>query len=126
MASESAQDLQTADHFIYVTQVYFCGTYPSPRSQAFQDLTRGFCSHVYLPQSPCPCAGLLTRFLLDAVVLWDWIISLPREYLFVRVVPLVSRIHPQHLAFCRFGERTGPLLRLRISSAGKYMRRFDC
>ncbi|KJA28378.1 hypothetical protein HYPSUDRAFT_697811 [Hypholoma sublateritium FD-334 SS-4] len=45
MASESAQDLQTADHFIYVTQVYFCAMY--------------------------------------AVVLWDWIISLPREYRFV-------------------------------------------
>ncbi|KAF8078929.1 hypothetical protein FPV67DRAFT_1466873 [Lyophyllum atratum] len=35
----------TAEHFIYVTQVYFCGTY--------------------------------------AVVIWDWIISLPREYRFV-------------------------------------------
>ncbi|KDR85774.1 hypothetical protein GALMADRAFT_1325360 [Galerina marginata CBS 339.88] len=39
----SAAELLTADHFIYVTQVYFC----------------------------------------DAVVLWDWIISLPREYRFV-------------------------------------------
>ncbi|KAF7784119.1 hypothetical protein Agabi119p4_284 [Agaricus bisporus var. burnettii] len=35
----------TADHFIYVTQVYFCAMY--------------------------------------AVVLWDWIISLPREYRFI-------------------------------------------
>ncbi|KAF8971753.1 hypothetical protein BDZ97DRAFT_1913662 [Flammula alnicola] len=38
-----SDDLTTADHFIFVTQVYFC----------------------------------------DAVVLWDWIISLPREYRFV-------------------------------------------
>ncbi|KAF9535594.1 hypothetical protein CPB83DRAFT_21382 [Crepidotus variabilis] len=42
MAQES---LDTAQHFIYVTQVYFCAMY--------------------------------------AVVLWDWIISLPREYRFV-------------------------------------------
>ncbi|KAK2461409.1 hypothetical protein APHAL10511_005872 [Amanita phalloides] len=42
----SAQDsLATAEHFIYVTQVYFCAMY--------------------------------------AVVVWDWIISLPREYRFI-------------------------------------------
>ncbi|KAF5312162.1 hypothetical protein D9619_002568 [Psilocybe cf. subviscida] len=40
-----SDDLDTAQHFIYVTQVYFCAMY--------------------------------------AVVLWDWIISLPREYRFV-------------------------------------------
>ncbi|KAF8634974.1 hypothetical protein AX15_000697 [Amanita polypyramis BW_CC] len=41
-----AQDsLATAEHFIYVTQVYFCAMY--------------------------------------AVVVWDWIISLPREYRFI-------------------------------------------
>ncbi|KAH6917014.1 hypothetical protein BKA70DRAFT_319824 [Coprinopsis sp. MPI-PUGE-AT-0042] len=54
--------LETADHFIYVTQVYFCAMY--------------------------------------AVVLWDWIISLPREYRFV------WRTHwtPVKLAylFCRY------------------------
>ncbi|KIK07231.1 hypothetical protein K443DRAFT_129234 [Laccaria amethystina LaAM-08-1] len=43
MDTPSPKDLATADHFIYVTQVYFC----------------------------------------DAVVLWDWIISLHREYRFV-------------------------------------------
>ncbi|KAF8910175.1 hypothetical protein CPB84DRAFT_1672890 [Gymnopilus junonius] len=42
MSSDQAS-AETAEHFIYVTQVYFC----------------------------------------DAVVLWDWIISLPREYNFV-------------------------------------------
>ncbi|KAF8346936.1 hypothetical protein F5887DRAFT_958524 [Amanita rubescens] len=42
----SAQDsLATAEHFIYVTQVYFCAMY--------------------------------------AVVVWDWLISLPREYRFI-------------------------------------------
>ncbi|KAF8808162.1 hypothetical protein BYT27DRAFT_7099218 [Phlegmacium glaucopus] len=43
MDPHSKDSIETADHFIYVTQVYFC----------------------------------------DAVVLWDWIISLPREYRFV-------------------------------------------
>ncbi|KAF9479410.1 hypothetical protein BDN70DRAFT_932567 [Pholiota conissans] len=62
MASQSAQDLQTADHFIYVTQVYFCAMY--------------------------------------AVVLWDWIISLPREFRFV----WKTRWTPVKLAylFCRY------------------------
>ncbi|TFK41812.1 hypothetical protein BDQ12DRAFT_340409 [Crucibulum laeve] len=41
----SADSLATAEHFIYVTQIYFCAMY--------------------------------------AVVIWDWIISLPREYRFV-------------------------------------------
>lgn len=45
MDTPSPKDLATADHFIYVTQVYFCAMY--------------------------------------AVVLWDWIISLHREYRFV-------------------------------------------
>ncbi|KAF9567751.1 hypothetical protein CPC08DRAFT_757984 [Agrocybe pediades] len=45
MDAQSTAELATADHFIYVTQVYFCAMY--------------------------------------AVVLWDWIISLPREYRFV-------------------------------------------
>ncbi|PPQ79408.1 hypothetical protein CVT25_002678 [Psilocybe cyanescens] len=60
MDSQSVAELETADHFIYVTQVYFC----------------------------------------DAVVLWDWIISLTREYRFV------WRTHwtPVKLAylFCRY------------------------
>ncbi|KAJ3511005.1 hypothetical protein NMY22_g15794 [Coprinellus aureogranulatus] len=56
----STDSLATADHFIYVTQVYFC----------------------------------------DAVVLWDWIISLPREYRFV----WRTRWTPVKLAylFCRY------------------------
>ncbi|PFH52225.1 hypothetical protein AMATHDRAFT_57149 [Amanita thiersii Skay4041] len=43
--STSQDSLATAEHFIYVTQVYFCAMY--------------------------------------AVVIWDWIISLPREYRFI-------------------------------------------
>ncbi|TFK30935.1 hypothetical protein FA15DRAFT_580312, partial [Coprinopsis marcescibilis] len=64
--STLTDSLETADHFIYVTQVYF---------------------------SCCLCS-------LDAVVLWDWIISLPREYRFV----WRTRWTPVKLAylFCRY------------------------
>ncbi|KAF6766688.1 hypothetical protein DFP72DRAFT_997781 [Ephemerocybe angulata] len=64
--SSSTDSLATADHFIYVTQVYFCVSFLS----------------------------------LDAVVLWDWFISLPREYRFV----WRTRWTPVKLAylFCRY------------------------
>ena len=60
---------------------------------------------------------------IDAVVLWDWIISLPREYRFVR------SLHAPLFLFLTFSLRYGELIglqsRLHISSAGKFMRRFD-
>ncbi|KAJ7492307.1 hypothetical protein FB451DRAFT_1551694 [Mycena latifolia] len=53
--------LATADHFIYITQVYFCA----------------------MCKSISASASVLTESLSDAVVIWDWIISLPREWRFV-------------------------------------------
>ncbi|TFY82275.1 hypothetical protein EWM64_g1738 [Hericium alpestre] len=47
-----ADDLQTAQHFIFVTQVYFCAMY--------------------------------------AVVLWDWVISINREFVYVCAFILIS------------------------------------
>jgi len=87
MDPHSKDSIETADHFIYVTQVYFCGTYSFHLTIQLLELIRGFYSHVYSANS----FSVLSHFFwhtsfwpIDAVVLWDWIISLPREYRFVR------------------------------------------
>jgi len=85
MASES---LDTAEHFIYVTQVYFCGKHHWPQCSDKLLLIREFDSHVlaivlYLLLSVLAFLTFVVLHFPDAVVLWDWIISLPREYCFV-------------------------------------------
>ncbi|KAF4604909.1 hypothetical protein EYR40_003692 [Pleurotus pulmonarius] len=60
----SQQESETAQHFIYITQVYFCSMCKSRASRFLvNDLT--------------------VHRATDAVVLWDWAISLPREWRFV-------------------------------------------
>ncbi|RDB29202.1 hypothetical protein Hypma_015835 [Hypsizygus marmoreus] len=60
----STVDTPAAEHFIYVTQVYFCA------------MCRKFPPALLLLSDVCSLD-------IDAVVIWDWIISLPREYRFV-------------------------------------------
>ena len=59
---------------------------------------------------------LVVLTLSDAVVLWDWIISLPREYRFVGVNSC-AYIHLLTLFF-RFGGPGGLQSRWHTSSAG--------
>lgn len=76
----------TADHFIYVTQVYFCGNH-CPLKVSKHLLIEQFLSSrqpcVSASPSLCWSSRPFADIPADAVVLWDWIISLPREYRFV-------------------------------------------
>ena len=55
----------------------------STLASQFYLLTRGYCSHVYESVLVLLLCSDACSFVSDAVVIWDWIISLPREYRFV-------------------------------------------
>lgn len=73
----------TAEHFIFVTQVNFCGMHCRPALCVYHrwpEAVLAMCMkfslrHAFLVWPPFLSA--------DAVVIWDWTISLPREYRFV-------------------------------------------
>ncbi|KAL0951588.1 hypothetical protein HGRIS_008269 [Hohenbuehelia grisea] len=67
MAQNRENDKETAEHFIYVTQVYFCCECPIRRSPSYSSSSS--------PSTLMPA--------MYAVVLWDWVTTLPREWRFV-------------------------------------------
>ncbi|KAI5122383.1 hypothetical protein M0805_004140 [Coniferiporia weirii] len=71
----ASDPLASAQHYIFVTQVYFCcmcKSSPPPFQSAYVPPSKELQSDRPLLPSSAP----------DAVVVWDWVVSLPREYKF--------------------------------------------
>lgn len=79
--------------------------WPLPRRSSLAPAPT-LCSNVQVSRRLTCLVAQRAEPITDAVVLWDWMISLPREY---RFVSLLHKARLQEVSPChRYGERIGP------------------